>query len=64
MPFAYARAERGLILISHGFIKKRDKTSKEEIARARRILDEDQSATKLAVVPKSGSEKAVQKAKK
>jgi phage-related protein len=64
MPFAYARSERGLILITHGFIKKKDKASKEEIARAWRIFDEDQSATKLAVVPKPGSERAVQKAKR
>src|ERR1035437_6805078 len=26
MPFAYAKNERGLILIKHGFIKKKDKT--------------------------------------
>ena len=41
MPFAYAKAERKLILITHEFTKKRDKTPKEEIARARRILEED-----------------------
>jgi phage-related protein len=64
MPFAYAQSERSLILITHGFIKKKDKTSKEDIARARRIFEEDQSATQLAVVPKPGSLKTVQKAKK
>lgn len=41
MPFAYARHERGLVIISHGFIKKRDKAPKEEIDRAKRILEED-----------------------
>lgn len=50
MPFAYAKTERGLILITHGFIKKKNKTPKDEIARAWRIFDEDQSQTKLAVV--------------
>jgi len=42
MPFAYARHERRLVIISHGFIKKRDKAPKEEIERARRILEEDE----------------------
>ncbi|MGD0013175.1 MAG: type II toxin-antitoxin system RelE/ParE family toxin [Bryobacteraceae bacterium] len=41
MPYAYA-SERGLILITHGFYKKKDKAPKEEIGRARRILKEDQ----------------------
>jgi len=41
MPFAYARHERRLVIISHGFIKKRDKAPKEEIERAKRILEED-----------------------
>ena len=53
MPFAYARNERGLILITHGFIKKRDKTPKEEITRAWRIYEEDQEQTKLAIVQKA-----------
>ena len=53
MPFAYAKKERGLILITHGFIKKKDKTPKEEIARAWRIFDEDQAQTKLAIVGKA-----------
>jgi len=50
MPFAYAKNERGLILVTHGFIKKKDKTPKEEIARAWRIYEEDQAQTKLAIV--------------
>lgn len=37
MPWAYAR-ERRLILISHGFFKKRDRAPREEIDRAWRIL--------------------------
>ena len=52
MPFAYAKNERGLILITHGFIKKKAKTPKEEITRAWRIYNEDQAQTKLAVVKK------------
>jgi phage-related protein len=53
MPFAYAKNERGLILITHGFVKKRDKAPKEEISRAWRIYDEDRAQTKLAVVGKA-----------
>ena len=53
MPFAYARNGRGLILITHGFIKKKDKTPKEEITRAWRIYNEDQAQTKLAIVRKA-----------
>jgi phage-related protein len=52
MPFAYAKNERGLILITHGFMKKKAKTPKEEITRAWRIYNEDQAQTKLAVVKK------------
>lgn len=53
MPFAYAKNERGLILITHGFVKKKDKAPKEEIARAWRIYNEDQAQTKLAIVRKA-----------
>ena len=53
MPFAYAKSERGLILITHGFIKKKAKTPKEEIARAWRIYEEDQAQTKLTIVGKT-----------
>lgn len=52
MPFAYAKNERGLILITHGFFKKKDKTRKEEIARAWRIYEEDQPRIKLAIAGK------------
>lgn len=53
MPFAYAKNERRLILITHGFFKKKDKTPKEEIERAWRIYKEDQAQTQLAVVKKA-----------
>ena len=53
MPFAYAKNERRLILITHGFIKKKAKAPKEEIARAWRIYEEDQEQTKLAIVGKT-----------
>jgi|GEM_PF-322677 len=41
MPYVYSGTERGLVLISHGFIKKKDKAPKSEIERARRIIKED-----------------------
>lgn len=47
MPFAYAEYERGLILITHGFRKKKDKAPPSEIARARRILKEDAQASNV-----------------
>ena len=53
MPFAYAKNERGLIVVTHGFIKKKDKAPKEEIARAWRIYQEDQAQTTLAIVRKT-----------
>jgi phage-related protein len=49
MPFAYTKNPPGLILVTHGFIKKKDKTSSQEIKRAWRIYDEDQEQTKLAI---------------
>lgn len=45
MPFAYAK-ERGLVLITHGFLKKKDTAPKEEIKRAWRIFNEDQERAK------------------
>jgi hypothetical protein len=48
MPFAYAKTERRLILVTHGFIKKKNKTSSQEIKRAWRIYHEDQQQTDLA----------------
>ena len=53
MPFTYAKGERGLILITHGFVKKRDKTPKEEIARAWRIYEEDRAQGKLTIPRKA-----------
>jgi phage-related protein len=52
MPFAYAKKERGMLLITHGFIKKKNKTPREEIDRARRILEEDQASSGLTLVQK------------
>jgi hypothetical protein len=51
MPFAYPRSERGTILITHGFIKKSPKTPASEIARAQRILNEDEGR-KLTLIRK------------
>jgi phage-related protein len=53
MPFVYAKNKRRLILVTHGFIKKKDKTSREEITRAWRIFEEDQAGTNLAIVRKA-----------
>lgn len=53
MPFAYAKNDRGVIMITHGFIKKKDKTPRNEIARSWRIYNEDQADTKLAIVRKA-----------
>ena len=53
MPFAYAKNSRATIIITHGFTKKKDKTPKNEIARAWRIYNEDQAKTKLAIVRKA-----------
>ncbi|MCC7339757.1 MAG: type II toxin-antitoxin system RelE/ParE family toxin [Bryobacterales bacterium] len=43
MPYAYAREERALVLIAHGFLKKRGKAPRSEIERAWRILEQDPS---------------------
>jgi hypothetical protein len=51
-PFVYEKHERRLVLITHGFINKRDRTPKEEITRAWRIHDEDQNRATLAIVRK------------
>lgn len=53
MPFAYAREERRLILVTHGFFKKKDKTPKKEIQRAWRILEEDQAQAQFEIVKKA-----------
>jgi phage-related protein len=54
MPFAYAQKERGVIVITHGFVKKKQRTPKSEIERAWRIFEEDQAAGKLAIVKRAG----------
>lgn len=53
MPFAYANKERAVIVVTHGFRKKRAKTPEEEIARARRIFNEDQGSSGLRVVKRT-----------
>lgn len=53
LPCAYAH-ERGLLLITHGFYKKRDKTRKQEIERAWKIFREDQEQAKLQPDKKKG----------
>lgn len=50
MPFAYAKNEKGLVLISHGFIKKSPKTPITEIKRAWTILSEDSVASKICAI--------------
>jgi phage-related protein len=53
MPFAYSKSERGVIVVTHGFFKKKDKTPKAEIDRAWRIYEEDQSQRRLTIVKKA-----------
>ncbi len=50
MPFAYAKGDRGLVLISHGFRKKKDKTPPSEIAKAKKILQEDAEVSKVCII--------------
>jgi len=52
MPFAYAKGERRLVLVTHGFYKKRNKAPKEEIERAWRIFREDQQQVHLRSMKK------------
>jgi phage-related protein len=54
MPCAWDRHERGLLIITHGFIKKRNRAPREEIQRAWRIFEEDQEQAKLRLVRKKG----------
>jgi hypothetical protein len=53
MPFAYAKNERGVIVVTHGFFKNKPRTPKEEIARAWRIYEEDGAHAKLMIVRKT-----------
>ena len=56
MPFAYATPpDRGIIVITHGFIKKSPKASPDEITRAWRIFNEDQASAKMGIVRKAKS---------
>jgi len=54
MPFAYAEGERGVIVVSHGFMKKRARAPKEEIERAWRILREDRGRAGVGKTRKAG----------
>lgn len=47
MPFGYAKNERGVVVVTHGFRKKKDKAPPQEIDRARRILREDEQVNKI-----------------
>ena len=53
MPFAYAKVEQGMVLLTHGFIKKGNKVPKSEIERAWRIFKEDQGEADLVLVKKA-----------
>lgn len=53
MPFAYAKRQSRLILITHGFIKQKNKTPKAEIDRAWRIYNEDQVQYQTAAAGKT-----------
>jgi phage-related protein len=50
MPYAYAQYEKGLLLITHGFRKKKDKTPPSQIERARKILAEDAASAKVLLI--------------
>jgi len=58
MPYAYASNEKGTVIISHGFIKKKDKAPSSEIERARRILAEDDKACKVFGINDEKAQKA------
>jgi phage-related protein len=52
IPFAYSQlpSEKGTILLTHGFRKKRDKTPPSEIDRAKRVLREDENLSKICSI--------------
>ncbi|MBL8217537.1 MAG: type II toxin-antitoxin system RelE/ParE family toxin [Bryobacterales bacterium] len=50
-PFAYSGKESRTIVVTHGFVKKKDKAPKEDIERAWRIFREDQDG-RLTLVGK------------
>lgn len=47
MPYAYANYERHLVIITHGFRKKKNEAPPAEIERAKRLIQEDQAAAKI-----------------
>ncbi len=50
MPYSYAKYERGLVLITHGFRKQRNDAPPAEIERAKRIIEEDSTAAKVHAI--------------
>lgn len=50
MPFAYSSDEKGLVLISHGFFKKSPRTPKSEIDRAKIILRNESTSSKVCAI--------------
>lgn len=47
MPFAYAKKEQRVVVVTHGFRKKKNKAPPAEIERAWRILHEDAQLNKV-----------------
>jgi len=57
IPYAYAPSKKGWILLTHGFLKKKDKTPVSEITRARKILQEDADSDKVCLITDSKKRK-------
>lgn len=53
MPFVYHKRQRALIVVTHGFFKKKRRTPHTEIERARRILAEDDNRPGPRILPGS-----------
>jgi hypothetical protein len=47
IPYAYSPRERGVVLLTHGFMEMKDKTPPTEIDRAKRILQDDENFNKV-----------------
>lgn len=50
MPFTYASYERRLVIITHGFWKKRNDAPPAEIKKAKKIIQEDADASRIRVI--------------
>lgn len=57
IPFAYAKSERGVILLLSGFLKKKQKTPPGEIAKAKRVFREDAQTNKVRSITASQRER-------